>query len=93
MGYLNLASDTNSIKQDSKEEHFFTLFYRPKRIDGHGWKGGGATVLADARNGEVLVVIRGEKVRPRGDFVCWICARSRQNLSIPLEPIDSIDSD
>ena len=36
------------------------LFYHSKRIDGHGWKGGGATVLIDARSAEVLIVIRGE---------------------------------
>ncbi len=39
---------------------FWTLFYHLKSVDGHGWKGGGATVLIDAKNGEVLIVIRGE---------------------------------
>ncbi|WP_289270110.1 hypothetical protein [Nitrospira tepida] len=39
---------------------FWTIFYLPKRIEGRRPKGGGATVLIDARDGEVLIVIRGE---------------------------------
>ncbi|HRC24490.1 MAG: hypothetical protein KBH05_01680 [Nitrospira sp.] len=39
---------------------FWTIFYSPKRIDGRRPKGGDATVLIDARSGEVLIVIRGE---------------------------------
>ncbi len=43
-----------------KGRTFWTIFYSPKRIDGRRPKGGGATVLIDARSGEVLIVIRGE---------------------------------
>lgn len=39
---------------------YWTVFYRPKRVDGYGTKGGGATVLVDGHTGEVLIVIRGE---------------------------------
>ena len=43
-----------------KGRTFWTIFYSPKRIDGRRPKGGDATVLIDARSGEVLIVIRGE---------------------------------
>jgi hypothetical protein len=39
---------------------YWCLFYEPKRIDGHGFKGGGATVLVDKNSGKVLLALRGE---------------------------------
>lgn len=39
---------------------YWTIFYLPKRVEGRRPKGGGATVIIDARSGEVLIVIRGE---------------------------------
>lgn len=43
-----------------KGKTHWTIFYFPKRIEGRRPKGGGAIVLVDAREGQVLIVIRGE---------------------------------
>lgn len=37
---------------------FWSLIYRPKRVEGRGFKGGGATVLVDKTTGQVLIAIR-----------------------------------
>ncbi len=65
---MSILRDSGEVTHERYQQYqtrlqgrtFWALFYRPKRIDGHGWKGGGATVLIDAKNGEVLIVIRGE---------------------------------
>lgn len=43
-----------------KGHTYWSLLYNPKRVEGHGFKGGGATVLIDSRTGRVLLAIRGE---------------------------------
>ena len=65
---MSILRDSGEVTHERYQQYqtrlqgrtFWALFYRPKRIDGHGWKGGGATVLIDAKNGEALIVIRGE---------------------------------
>jgi hypothetical protein len=39
---------------------FWSLISRPKRIEGRGFKGGGANLLIDKKTGQVLLAIRGE---------------------------------
>lgn len=39
---------------------YWTVYLLPKRIEGRRPKGGGATILVDARSGAVLIAIRGE---------------------------------
>lgn len=43
-----------------KGHTYWSIFYQPKRVGGHGFKGGGATVLIDSKTGLVLLAIRGE---------------------------------
>ena len=66
--FMSILRDSGEVTREQYQQYqsrlrgriFWTIFYSPKGIDGHGWKGGGATVLIDAKNGEVLIVIRGE---------------------------------
>lgn len=66
--FMSILRVSGEVTRDQYQQYqarlqgktFWTLFYHPKRIDGHAWKGGGAIVLIDAKNGEVLIVIRGE---------------------------------
>jgi len=39
---------------------YWRLLYELKRVDGHGFKGGGATILVDKSSGKVLLALRGE---------------------------------
>jgi hypothetical protein len=43
-----------------KGHSFWSIFYKPKREAGRGFKGGGATVLIDSETGRVIIAIRGE---------------------------------
>ena len=64
----NLASSTvpefrSVAKRYGAKLHghsYWSIFYEPKRVDGHGLKGGGATVLVEKRSGTILLAIQGE---------------------------------
>jgi len=65
MSILRISGEVTRVQYQEYQARlqgrtFWTLFYHLKSVDGHVWKGGGATVLIDAKTGEVLLVIRGE---------------------------------
>ena len=55
-----LQRQFHQYKATLKGHSHWAIFYKPKREEGHGFKGGGATVLIDSKTGRVLVAIRGE---------------------------------
>jgi hypothetical protein len=56
----HLKTFAKRINHKLQGRKYWCLFYEPKRIDGHGFKGGGANILVDKSSGKLLLALRGE---------------------------------